>query len=449
MVPGLAILQTSDKMMQFGLSVANALVTIEAQKPWIPVRILNPYSTPMTIPKNMTIAIAHRLGIADNILEFDTGESQLLSNTTTQQKVRFQPPDDFTELFDLSLSTFTEQQRQELLCLLWEYSDVFLKKDDKLGCTDVLEFDITLTQDAKPFKASPYRSNPKLRKEISKQVQEMLDDDIIRPSVSPYGSPVLLVSNPDKSYRFVVDYRHLNSMTVKDNFPVAHLLDSLQSLGSCQAKYFSTMDLQSGYFQVPVAESSKQYTAFVTHDGLYEFNRMSFGLTNAPVCFSRLMSRVLQNLNWEIALLYLDDIIVFSKTFEEHMINLSKVFDRLRSANLTLKPTKCFFGREKIRFLGHLVSSDGLEPLPDKCQAVKDFPTPKRVRDVRAFLGLVGYYRKYIKDFSKIAPPLTDLTKKETCFKWSTVCEKALQTLKAKLLEAPILAYPNYSNGYI
>ena len=313
----------------------------------------------------------------------------------------------------------------------------------------MLEFDIQLKEGAKPFKASPYRSNPKLRKEISKQVNEMLEDGIIRPSVSSFGSPVLLVSKPDGTWRFVVDYRKLNSLTVQDSHPVGHLMDSIQSLGSSQAKYFSTMDLQSGYFQVPVSEASKKYTAFVTYDGLYEFNRMSFGLTNAPACFSRLMSRVLQNLRWDIALLYLDDIIVFSKTFEEHLVNLSKVFDRLQNAKLTLKPTKCFFGREKIRFLGHIVSAEGLEPLPDKCQAVKEFPTPRKVRDVRAFLGLVGYYRKYIKNFSKIAAPLTDLTKRETSFQWNDSCESAFQTLKTKLLKAPILAYPDYSKDYI
>ena len=206
-----------------------------------------------TVPKNMKIAVAERLGIADSISE-PSKVKPVLANSCTkgQSKVRFHPPCDFIRLFDLTNSTFNEKQKQELLCLLWEYSDIFLKKGDKLGCTDVLEFGINLKDDAKPFKASPYRSNPKLRKEISKQVEEMLKDDIIRPSISPFGSPVLLVSKPDGSYRFVVDYR-LNSMTVQDNFPVVNLLDSLQSLGTCQAKYFSTMDLQSGYFQVPVA----------------------------------------------------------------------------------------------------------------------------------------------------------------------------------------------------
>ena len=447
---GLAILTTHKTIGQMGFSVAHALVSISQDKPWVSIRILNTYPTKRTIAQGTRIATAERLSIATQIMEPEENPTKAVnSSRANQQRVRFKPPEDFCDTFDLTNSTFNSQQKDELLCLLWEYSDIFLKKGDKLGCTDVLDFEIKLKDGARPFKASPYRSNPKLRKEISQQVKEMLDDDIIRPSVSPYGSPVLLVSKPDGSYRMVIDYRYLNSQTVVDNFPMIRISDSLESLGSSKAKYFSTLDLQSGYHQVPIAESSKQYTAFVTHDGLYEFNRMSFGLTNAPACFSRLMTRVLQNLNWEIALLYLDDIIVFSKDFEDHMTNLQAIFQRLRKANLTLKPTKCVFGREKIKFLGHIVSAAGIEPLPDKCQAVQEFPTPRKVRDVRAFLGLVGYYRKYIKDYSKIAAPLTDLTKKEIPFQWSDPCEAAFQTLKKKLTEAPILAYPDYNSDYI
>ena len=162
---------------------------------------------------------------------------------------------------------------------------------------------------------------------------------------------MLLVNKPDGSFRAVVDYRNLNQKCHLDNFPMISCQDSLESLGSANAKYFSTIDLQSGYYQVPIEESSKQYTAFVTHDGLYEFNQMSFGLANAPACFTRLMTRVLQGLNWEIALLYLDDVIIFSKDFESHLANLSSVFTQLRDAKLTLKPSKCMFGREKNKIL--------------------------------------------------------------------------------------------------
>ena len=304
-------------------------MTIDKDKPWVPVRILNPDATRKLLIQGTRVAIAERLHPADQISEVMEPSLSVNSTAPVQKKVRFQPPKEFSDLFDLSNSTFNSEQIDELLSLLWDYSDVFLKKGDKLGCTDVLEFEIKLKEDARPFKASPYRTNPKLRKEISQQVKQLLEDGIIHPSVSPFGSPVLLVSKADGTYRMVIDYRMQNHQTIVDNFPLVRISDCLESLGSTKAKYFSTLDLQSGYHQVPIAESSKPYTAFVTHDGLYEFNRMSFGLTNAPACFSRLMTRVLQNLNWEIALLYLDDIIVFSKDFKDHISNLEAVFQRL------------------------------------------------------------------------------------------------------------------------
>ena len=176
---------------------------------------------------------------------------------------------------------------------------------------------------------------------------------------------------------------------------------------------------------------------------------MSFGLVNAPSVFSRLMSRVLQGLAWDICLVYLDDVIIFSATFEEHLVRLRQIFDRFREANLTLKPKKSFFGQQRIKFLGHYVSSEGIEPMPEKCKAVQEFPTPTKVKDVRSFLGLAGYYRRFIKDFSKIASPMIDLTKKDEEFKWTETCEAAFNELKQRLVSPPILAYPNYNEPYI
>ena len=317
--PAEGILQTHKTLSNMGCLVARGLITIDPTKPWIPICILNPYLHDKTIKKGTKLATIERLTKACKVMD-------LCNPVEDKNKVRFSPPPEFTELFDQSESTFSDSEKLELMCLLWEFSDIFLKKGDKLKCTDVLEFKINLKEDAKPFKARPYRSNPKLRKEITKQVQQLLQDGIIRPSTSPYGSPVLLVSKPDGTYRAVIDYRHLNSQTIMDNFPMISCQDSLESIGSAHARYFSTIDLQSGYYQVPIEESSKPYTAFVTHDGLYEFNRMSFGLANAPACFTRLMTRVLHGLNWDIALLYLDDIIIFSKDFKGHLDNLQAIF---------------------------------------------------------------------------------------------------------------------------
>ena len=278
------ILLTHKTLHQMGYRITRGLVTIEESKPWVPVRILNPFPQKLTIRKGTKLATVEVLNKAYQICKVENNK-EIANIAKSASQVRFSPPAEFRDLFDLSKSTFNKTQKEELLCLLWEFSDIFLKKGDKLKCADMLEFSIAPKEDAKPFKARPYRSNPKLRKEISKQVHQLLEDGIIRPSRSPYGSPMLLVNKPDGSFRAVVDYRNLNQKCHLDNFPKISCQDSLESLGSANAKYFSTIDLQSGYYQVPIEESSKQYTVFVTHDGLYEFNRMSFGLANAPSMF--------------------------------------------------------------------------------------------------------------------------------------------------------------------
>ena len=277
----------------------------------------------------------------------------------------------------------------------------------------------------------------------------MLDADIIRPSSSPFASPVILVNKSDGTYRFCTDFRGLNSLIVLDSNPLPSVIDSIESLGASQAKYFSTLDLQSGYWQIKVEEKSKPMTAFITHDGLFEYQRLPFGIASAPNYFSSVMGNILQGLTWDICLVYLDDIIVFSKDFNQHLSRLRKVFERIRKAKLTFKPSKCFFGKQKVRYLGHIVSKHGIEPIPDKCKAVQDFPVPNTVKKVRSFLGLAGYYRRFVKNFSRIAAPMTELTKKDQRFIWSKKCQEAFDELKCRLSSPPILAYPDYSLPYI
>ena len=357
--------------------------------------------------------------------------------------------EDFEKLFNWEDTILDTEQQIQLQDLLWEYRDLFQKPGQDLGHTDILNHDIKLVPDSKVFRSQPYRSNPKIREEISKQVQDMLHKGIISPSNSPYSSPVVMVRKPDGSFRFCVDFRKLNSITVDDCHPLVRVDDSLESLGSADAKYFSTMDLESGFWQLPLEQDTKPLSAFITHDGLYQFERMPFGLKNAPATFSRLMATVLRGLIWKICLVYLDDVIVFSKDFSQHLERLSLVFDRLSKANLRLKPKKCSFGRKKIRFLGHLVSASGIEPLPETCESVKDFPRPSTVREVRSFIGLTSYYRRFIPQFSRKSKPLTDLTRRDVAFIWDDKCETAFRTLKEALTSPPILAYPKYQDPYI
>jgi hypothetical protein len=281
----------------------------------------------------------------------------------------------------------------------------------------------------------------------------MLRADIIELSDGVYTSPVFLVPKKDSSFRMVVDYRKLNQQTIPENFPMQNITDSLQALGSNHPTIFSTLDMQSGYHQIPIKKSARKFTGFIMPDNVYQFKRAPFGLTNCPFVFSKLMSKVLAGLQGQILLVFIDDIIAFSPTFEQHLLDLKTIFDRLQQANLSLKPSKCEFGKDKIKFLGHEVLAKGISPFDDdKIKIINDAQPPTTVKGVRQFLGLAGYYRKHILNFSKIAAPLTDLTKgviKSKPITWNPECQKAFDTLKYALTHAPILVYPNYSQPFI
>lgn len=243
------------------------------------------------------------------------------------------------------------------------------------------------------------------REIANEEIDKMPNQGIIEPSESPWAAPIVLVKKKDNSTRFCVDYRKLNLKTIKDSYPLPRIDDSLDSLSGAQ--YYCTLDLAQGFFQVKMSEEDKPKTAFATHRGLYQFRVMPFGLANSPKTFERLMELVLNGLQWERCLVYLDDVIVFGKTFKETLDNLKLVFDRFKSAKLKLKPKKCTFFQDEVRYLGHIVSVDGIKCDEEKIKAVDDWPQPESVTDVRSFLGLASYYRKFIQNFSTIAFPST------------------------------------------
>ena len=336
-------------------------------------------------------------------------------------------------------------QQQQLNELFKEYIDVFSQGDEDLGNTPLLKHGI---ETHGPPLRQPYRrQNPAVRREEMTQVQQMLSSNVIRPSNSPWASPVVMVRKKDGSLRFCVDFRQLNAATVKDAHPLPRIDDLLDALHG--AKWFSTLDLKSGYWQVPIAEQDKEKTAFRTSSGqLFEFNQVPFGLCNAPATFSRLMDRVLAGLHWETCLFYLDDIIVFSSTWEEHLARLREVFERLRHAKLKLGAAKCTFAAKEVSYLGHRVTEEGLLPDPSLLAAIRDIPPPTTATEVRSFLGLAGYYRRYVKGFAAIAAPLFALTRKEALFHWSEDCQAAFDQLKTKLTTSPITAFPDFSQAF-
>ena len=349
---------------------------------------------------------------------------------------------------DLSETDLTQQQKGQVKKLIQSFSDIFSKRN---GRTKMLRHQIKLIPDSKPYNSPPYRYAPAKRQVIEQNLAEMKEEGIIEPSKSPWASPVVLAPKKDGSIRFCVDYRKLNSVTTKDAYPIPRIDDTLDALQ--EAKFVSTLDLRSGYWQVEMDKESKEKTAFITHKGLYEFNVMPYGLTNAPATFQRLMDIVLAGLKWQSCLVYIDDIVIYSPTFEQHLTDLKNVFQALREANLTLKASKCYFCRKEMKYLGHIITQNGIRPDPTLTKAVLDFPQPKTIKDVQSFLGLSGYYRRFIKNYAKIAEPLIkqlrQLKEKNYYLNWTPECSVAFETLKKKLTNAPIMSTPNFNELFI
>ena len=333
----------------------------------------------------------------------------------------------------------------KLQSLLSEYRDIFALTPEELGRTGLVKHRID-TGDHPPLRQRPYRVAEHQRGIIEEHITDMLNRGIIQPSTSPWASPIILVKKKDGTDRFVVDYRRLNSVTCKDSFPLPRIDDALDALNG--TKWYSCLDLMSGYWQVEMEPESREHTAFISHSGLFEFLVVPFGLTSAPSTFSRLMEYVLRNLTYKICLIYLDDILIYSRTFDEHLTNLRQVFDRLRHANLKLKPSKCNFACQKVTYLGHVISSAGVSPDEDKISAVRDFPRPHNVKTTRSFLGLANYYRRFVKDFAKLAAPLNQLLRKDQKFVWTDTCEQAFISLKTALTTAPILVFPDFKEPF-
>ena len=337
-------------------------------------------------------------------------------------------------------NSLSENEEDEIYKALAEYKDIFSFDSSNLGCCHDIEHNID-TGDSLPISRAPYRYSDPQRQEIRKQVGEMLEAGVISNSNSPWSSPVVLVKKKDGSYRMCVDLRKVNAVTKRDVYPLPNIEDALHSLRG--AIYFSSLDLNNGYWQFPIKSSDREKTAFITQDGLYEFNKMPFGLTNAPALFQRAMDTILAGLKWNSCLVYLDDVVVFGPDFQTHLERLKLVFDRIREAGLTLKAKKCALGVKRMLFLGHIVDSEGIKMDPEKIVAVRDFPEPKTVTNIKSFIGLASYYRKFIKGFSKEIEPMTRLTRKNVEFSWGPEQDMAFNSVKERLMSYPILVHFN------
>ncbi|RVW59896.1 Transposon Ty3-G Gag-Pol polyprotein [Vitis vinifera] len=337
--------------------------------------------------------------------------------------------------------------KMEDIPIVREYPDVFPEDLPGLPPEREVEFTIDLVPGTGPMSKALYRMAPVELKELKVQLQELLDKGFIRPSVSPWGAPVLFVKKKDGSMRLCIDYRELNKVTVRNKYPLPRIDDLFDQLqGAC---VFSKIDLRSGYHQLRVRGEDVPKTAFRTRYGHYEFLVMPFGLTNAPAAFMDLMNRVFKPYLDQFVVVFIDDILVYSRSREEHEGHLSIVLQTLRDKQLYAKLKKCEFWLDRISFLGHVVSNDDISVDPGKVDAVANWRRPSTVTEIRSFLGPAGYYRRFIEGFSKIALPLTKLTQKGVKFEWSDDCECSFQELKNRLVSAPILTIPSGSGGFV
>lgn len=422
---------TQSSEMRPGFFVARTVLPNRAND--LPVKVVNTNNHPITIGKNSVVSLLEPLspltpnaqGCVQNIEEEDELIESLMSKI-----------DD----------SVTDDVRTRLRAILKRHSNVFSKNEWDLGWTDIVIHKID-TGNSKPIRQQLRRYPPAHNEAIDKHLEDMLQQGIIQPAASPWASNIVLAKKKDGSLRCCIDYRQVNEVTRKDAYPLPRTDACLDAMSG--SSIFSTFDMRSGFHQVAMQPEDADKTAFITRRGMFRFKTMPFGLCNATATFQRLMDLVLTGLNLEICLAFVDDIILYSVNEEQHLERLELLLQRLEEVNLKLKPSKCNLMQKSVTFLGHVVSGDGISTDPEKISLIREWPEPATLSQLRGFLGLTGYYRKFVKGYTNIALPLNQLMKKNQRFVWSDGCRVAFQQLKEALTTQPVLALPNDEDTFI
>ena len=423
-----------------GLRVQESIVTVNNHE--VTVAVLNFLDTTQKINifGNLDIVMEP----VDQVEELYYYDNNMWQNSINQPKL-------MTENIKNNLQTdgLNIEEKASIQALAYKFRHIFHIEGQPLTFTHCIKHKLNLRNHV-PVYVRMYRQPIETKQEIKNQVNELFKQDIIQESISPWSCPVNIVTrttNGKTKKRMVIDYRKLNDLTIEDKYPIPNISDILDKLGKCH--YFSTLDLASGYHQVEMDPEDVAKTAFSTEQGHFEFKRMPFGLKNAPATFQRLMDNVLKGLLENTCFVYLDDIIIYATSLEEHMLKLQKVFKRLEEANFKIKIDKCSFLRKEIKYLGHIITEDGVKPNPEKIEAITKYPIPKTPKQIKAFLGLLGYYRKFIRNFADITKPLTKCLKKEAKIEFTPDYIQAFEQCKTLLVNEPILQYPDFNREFI
>ena len=385
---------------RYSLDVGRTLVNLNIG-PTVFMRLVNATRQDVSVHQDTVMGVAEDVENSD-IIMVDTKESSSdnVSRSEEEHCTKLKVVDDSTipehlkELYEQTIKGKSDHEKTKIAKLLILAQDTFSKHDDDLGLTSVTKHIID-TGNERPIKQAPRRVPLAFAGEEITAIEKMKTQGIIRESNSPWSSPIVLVRKKCGGVRICGDFRKVNSVTRKDAFPIPRIQDCLDALGS--SMYFSTLDMTSSYNQVPIREEDIPKTAFVTKHGLFEYKTMPFGLCNAPSTFQRMMELILRGLQWKTCLVYLDDVIVFSTSFQEHLERLTIILEKIREANLKLKPVKCSLFQKEVEFLGHVVSEQGIQPNERNIQKIVNWPEPKNVTETRQFLGLCSYYRRFIR----------------------------------------------------
>ena len=445
-------LEKRSPSLPLGIDVQSAYATLSTGSNRVAVVLRNNTRDWIEIGKGTPVAqmvAANQVPQVIDTISADKGKSQPTLTEAERQDL-------LLDKLDLSgLEAWPAEEVEKAHGLLREYHDIFSLEKHNMGHTNATKHKIVLKDpDTPPFKERFRWILPPQLDEVREHLKLMLDAGVVWPSNSPWCNAVVLVRKKDGSLRFCIDFRRLNALTVKDSHPLPRICETLESLAG--VAHYSTFDLNLGFWQVPMDDASKQYTAFTLGSmGLYECESMPFGLCNAQPTFQRLMQNCLGELNLTYCLIYLDDVIVFSETPEEHLLRMRVIFNHLREHGLKLKPSKCDVFKTEINYLAHYVSKEGVRPSKKNLESIAQCPPPDTYTKVKSFVGLVGHYRCFIKGFAKIAAPLYDLTsgenkdKKSEHIDLSPEAREAFERLKANCLQAPILAFPDFNKPFL